>query len=60
MRDVHYDAAFTRDFNEASKQWTWATWHQERKARDATVRRLLKQVFESQPDDEPETHPGDK
>ena len=45
MRDVHYDGAFARDFNQASKNWSWATWHEVRAAEEATARRLLEEVF---------------
>lgn len=45
MRDLHYDAGFARAFNQASKDWSWATWHQVEAAQDAAVLRLLDQVF---------------
>jgi len=45
MRDVHYDGAFANDFNQASKSWSWATWHQIRVQEEATARRLLEEVF---------------
>lgn len=45
MRDLHYDGAFARDFNQASKNWSWATWHQTRAAQEAVAQRLLEEVF---------------
>ena len=45
MRDIHYDADFARDFNAASKSWSWASWHQVRAAQEAAAQRLLQQVF---------------
>lgn len=45
MRDLHFDGEFLRDFNEASKQWSWATWHEIRAAEELTAQRLLEQVF---------------
>lgn len=45
MRDLHYDGSFANDFNKASKNWSWATWHEVRAAEDATARRLLEDVF---------------
>lgn len=45
MRDLHYDGAFARDFNQASKSWSWATWHEVRAQEHATSRRLLEEVF---------------
>jgi hypothetical protein len=45
MRDLHYDGAFVRDFNEASKKWSWATWHQTRATQEAVAQRLLEEVF---------------
>lgn len=45
MRDLHFDGEFLRDFNAASKQWTWATWHEIRAAHELTAQRLLEQVF---------------
>lgn len=45
MRDVHYDDAFARDFNAASKSWSWATWHQVRAEQEAVAERLLRQMF---------------
>lgn len=45
MRDLHFDGEFLRDFNTASEQWTWATWHEIRAAQEATARRLLTEVF---------------
>lgn len=45
MRDIHFDGGFMRDFNAATKQWSWATWHQIRAAQEATAVRLLEQVF---------------
>lgn len=45
MRDVHFDGEFLRDFSQASKQWSWATWHEIRSAEELTARRLLEQVF---------------
>lgn len=50
MRDIHLDGAFLRDFNDASKQWSWATWHEIRAAEELTARRLLEEVFDQ--DDE--------
>lgn len=47
MRDLHFDEGFTRDFNQASKNWPWATWHQVEAQREATARRLLAEVFGS-------------
>jgi hypothetical protein len=46
MRDIHFDADFARDFNAASKSWSWASWHQVRAAQEATAQRLLQQVFD--------------
>ncbi|HEU0025598.1 MAG TPA: hypothetical protein VFQ25_00655 [Ktedonobacterales bacterium] len=45
MRDLHFDGEFLRDFNEASKKWPWATWHEIRAAQELTARRLLEQAF---------------
>jgi hypothetical protein len=45
MRDLHFDGEFLRDFNESSKQWSWASWHEVRAAEEQTARRLLEQVF---------------
>lgn len=45
MKDLHYDGAFARDFNRASENWSWATWHQIRAAQDAVAQRLLEEVF---------------
>ncbi len=45
MRDLHFDGEFLRDFNEASKQWSWATWHKIQASEELTARRLLEQVF---------------
>ena len=45
MRDVHYDGAFAREFGQASKNWSWATWHEVQAQEDAAVRRLLDEVF---------------
>jgi hypothetical protein len=50
MRDLHFDGGFMRDFNAASEQWSWATWHQIRAAQEATAQRLLEQVFGSRDD----------
>lgn len=50
MRDLHFDGEFLRDFNEASKQWSWATWHEIRAAEELTAQRLLEQVFGSDED----------
>ena len=47
MRDLHFDGEFLRDFNAASTQWSWATWHETRAAQELTARRLLEQVFGS-------------
>ncbi|HEX8035119.1 MAG TPA: hypothetical protein VF510_14790 [Ktedonobacterales bacterium] len=47
MRDLHYDGAFVRDFNEASKKWSWATWHQTRATQEEVAQRLLEEVFGS-------------
>ena len=45
MRDLHFDGGFMRDFNAASEQWSWASWHEIRAAQNATAERLLEQVF---------------
>ncbi len=45
MRDLHFDGEFLRDFNAASTQWSWATWHETRAAQDQVALRLLEQVF---------------
>ncbi len=45
MRDLHFDGEFLRDFNESSKQWSWASWHEVQAAEEQTARRLLEQVF---------------
>lgn len=45
MRDLHFDGGFLRDFNAASKQWSWAVWHQVRAAEETTATRLLEEVF---------------
>ena len=45
MRDLHFDGEFLRDFNAASKQWTWATWHEIGAAQERTAQRLLEEVF---------------
>ena len=45
MRDLHFDGDFLRDFNSASEQWSWASWHEIRTAQEATARRLLAEVF---------------
>lgn len=45
MRDLHFDGDFLRDFNSASEQWSWASWHEIRAAQEATARRLLAEVF---------------
>ncbi|HEX8731722.1 MAG TPA: hypothetical protein VF725_06635 [Ktedonobacterales bacterium] len=45
MRDLHFDGGFLRDFNAASKQWSWAVWHEARAAEEATATRLLEEVF---------------
>ncbi|MGZ3678439.1 MAG: hypothetical protein ACXWQR_07700 [Ktedonobacterales bacterium] len=55
MRDLHYDGAFVRDFNEASKNWSWATWHQARATRNEVAQRLLEEVFGRAAEDE---HPA--
>lgn len=52
MRDLHLDEGFMRDFNQASKNWPWATWHQVEAQREATARRLLAEVFGGPSDDE--------
>lgn len=52
MRDLHYDGAFARDFNQASKNWSWATWHQIQAAQVAVAQRLLEEVFGPAADDE--------
>jgi hypothetical protein len=56
MRDLHFDGEFLRDFNAASKTWSWATWHEVRAAQEMTAQRLLEQVFgsgESAPEEGP-------
>jgi len=45
MRDLHYDADFMSHFNEATKKWNWASWHQMQAQHDATAERLLAEVF---------------
>ncbi|HEU5349124.1 MAG TPA: hypothetical protein VFU63_10985 [Ktedonobacterales bacterium] len=45
MKDLHYDGAFARAFSQASKNWSWATWHQVEAAQDAAALRLLEEVF---------------
>jgi hypothetical protein len=45
MRDLHFDGNFMRDFAAASRSWSWATWHQTAREREATAQRLLQQVF---------------
>lgn len=45
MRDVHFDGDFLRDFNTASEQWTWASWHEIRAKQEATARRLLAEAL---------------
>ena len=45
MRDLHFDGGFMRDFNAASEQWSWASWHEIRAAQNAVAERLLEQVF---------------
>lgn len=55
MRDLHFDGEFLRDFNAASKQWSWASWHEIRAAHELTAQRLLEQVFGK--NDEPPTAP---
>lgn len=45
MRDLHFDGGFMRDFNAASEQWSWASWHEIRATQNATAERLLEQVF---------------
>jgi hypothetical protein len=57
MRDLHFDGEFLRDFNEASKNWPWATWHQVRAAQETTAQRLLEQVFGAG-DERPLVDPG--
>lgn len=52
MRDLHLDEGFMRDFNQASKSWSWATWHQIEAQREAVARRLLDEVFGDSSDDE--------
>jgi hypothetical protein len=62
MRDIHFDGEFLRDFDRASRTWSWATWHQQAAADDAVARRLLEQVFgtePSQPDRAVEPDPRD-
>ncbi len=45
MRDLHVDGEYLRDFNAASKQWAWASWHELQATQDLTAQRLLNQVF---------------
>jgi hypothetical protein len=45
MRDLHFDGEFLRDFNAASEQWSWASWHEIRATQDLAAQRLLEQVF---------------
>ena len=52
MRDLHCDEGFLRDFNQASKNWSWATWHHVEAQREAVARRLLHDVFGSLSDNE--------
>ena len=52
MRDLHCDDGFLRDFSQASKNWSWATWHHVEAQREAVARRLLREVFGSLPDNE--------
>jgi hypothetical protein len=64
MRDLHFDEGFLRDFNQASKSWSWATWHQVEAHREAVARRLLDEVFggpdgEEKADGEGEGEPSD-
>lgn len=59
MRDLYYDAGFMRDFNEASKQWAWASWHQAQATRDATASRLLAEVFGAGDDGAVVEHDGE-
>ena len=62
MRDLHYDGEFMRDFAAASQRWSWATWHQTAREREATAQRLLQQVFGAASDEvaatEDEGHPA--
>jgi len=50
MKDLHFDSAFASEFNQASKNWSWATWHQAAAMEQATAMRLLSQVFGDVPD----------
>ncbi|MGZ3581565.1 MAG: hypothetical protein ACXWP6_02340 [Ktedonobacterales bacterium] len=59
MRDLHYDGAFVRDFNEASKNWSWATWHQTRATQEAVAQRLLEEVFGPVAEDGPSATTND-
>jgi hypothetical protein len=61
MRDLHFDGEFLRDFNDASTQWSWATWHEIRATQELTAQRLLEQVFGGNGDRPPvEEAPEDK
>ncbi len=59
MRDLHLDEGFVRDFNQASKNWPWATWHQVEAQREAVARRLLEEVFGGPSDGEEAAAPAD-
>ena len=51
MKDLHFDGAFASEFNQASKNWSWATWHQAAAMEHATVMRLLSQAFSDAPEE---------
>jgi hypothetical protein len=59
MRDLHFDGDFLRDFNAASQQWSWATWHEVRAVQDLTAQRLLEQVFGADDDQSSAEHGGE-
>ncbi len=58
MRDLHFDGEFLRDFNAASRQWSWAAWHEIRAAHELTAQRLLEQVFGEREEPPAAEHPG--
>jgi hypothetical protein len=59
MRDLHFDGEFLRDFNKASKNWSWATWHKVRAEQEQTAQRLLEQVFGNSDEPYPPESPAE-
>ncbi len=58
MRDLHFDGEFLRDFNNASKNWSWATWHKVRSEQEQIAQRLLEQVFGNSDEKQPPENPA--